>query len=185
MRIDTAFQTFPQLETRNLLLRSIESTDAEAIYHIFADDEVTRLYDLDTFTSVEQATQLIERMRHRFERQEAIRWGIARKPNPTLVGTCGFTLLPSFRGGLGYDLARAYWRQGIMTEALSAILQFGFEKLGLNRVEALVMLENTASVHLLRKLGFQEEGILKEYAFFKGRFHDLRSFSILKSDDKN
>jgi ribosomal-protein-alanine N-acetyltransferase len=134
---------------------------------------------------MEQATKLIERMSNRFERKEAIRWGIARKADPTLIGTCGFTLMPSFRGGLGYDLARDYWRQGIMTEALSAILQFGFEKLGLNRVEALVMLENTASVRLLRKLGFQEEGILREYAFFKGQFHDLRSFSILKNDDKN
>jgi ribosomal-protein-alanine N-acetyltransferase len=182
MHIDTAFRIFPQLETRNLLLRSIEPADAEAIYNIFADDEVTKFYDLETFSDIEQATQLIERMRNRFQRKEAIRWGIAGKAEPTIIGTCGYTLMSSLRGGLGYDLARAYWRQGIMTEALTAILKFGFEELGLNRVEALVMLDNTASVHLLHKLGFQEEGILREYAFFKGRFHDLRSFSILSKD---
>ncbi|NJP19736.1 MAG: GNAT family N-acetyltransferase, partial [Hydrococcus sp. CRU_1_1] len=61
---------------------------------------------------------------------------------------------------------------------------WGFNFLELNRIEAMVMLENLASMKLLNKLGFSEEGILKEYGFWKGKFHDLRIFSLLKKDYK-
>ncbi len=61
-----------------------------------------------------------------------------------------------------------YWHQGYMSEALRAMLAYGFETLELNRIEALVMPENEASAILLLRLGFSEEGVLREYAFFKG-----------------
>jgi [ribosomal protein S5]-alanine N-acetyltransferase len=181
--LEVELETFPQLETKNLVLRRMYATDAEAVFQIFADDEITTFYDLDTFTHIDQATKLIERQADRFERKEGIRWGIARKGDNLIIGTCGYVFVkPSFQAGLGYDLARSYWRQGLMTEALSAILRFGFERMELNRIQALVMLGNTASIHLLRKLRFEEEGILREYGFFKGKFHDLRCFSMLKKD---
>ena len=85
-------------------------------------------------------------------------------------------------GEIGYELAKAHWRQGIMTEALFAVIEFGFQAIALNRIEAMVMLENTASFKLLQKLGFLEEGILREYGYWKGQFHDLRIFSLLKKD---
>lgn len=69
-----------------------------------------------------------------------------------------------------------------MSEALPAIIDFGFHQLALNRIEALVMVENNASAGLLRKLGFVEEGVLREHDFFKEAFHDMRCFSILKRD---
>lgn len=69
-----------------------------------------------------------------------------------------------------------------MTEALQAIIRFGFDKLAVNRIEALVMPGNTASVRLLQNLGFQEEGVLREYAYFKEGFHDLHCFSLLKKE---
>src|SRR5256885_9265819 len=55
------------------------------------------------------------------------------------------------------DLARPYWGQGLMTEAVRAMIQFGFEHMGLNRIEAEVMPENIASIRFLSKLGFEEE----------------------------
>jgi [ribosomal protein S5]-alanine N-acetyltransferase len=73
-----------------------------------------------------------------------------------------------------------------MAEALQAIIRFGFEELGVNRFQALVMPGNMASIKLLLKLGFQEEGVLREYAHFKGAFHDLHCFSLLKKEfDQN
>ena len=62
---------------------------------------------------------------------------------------------------LGYDLARPHWNRGIMTEALTAVLPFGFEKMALNRIEALVITGNEASYRLLARLGFQQEGTLR------------------------
>nr|HET6904382.1 GNAT family protein [Ktedonobacteraceae bacterium] len=132
--------------------------------------------------SLEQAELLIERQRHRFEQKERFRWGIALKDSDTIIGTGGYVAWNHiwYNAELGYDLARPYWGQGIMTEAVRAMIQFGFEHMGLHRIEAEVMPENTASVRLLRKLDFQEEGVLHERSFWKGGFHDLAIFALLK-----
>ncbi|MCL4299113.1 MAG: GNAT family N-acetyltransferase [Anaerolineae bacterium] len=176
-------ETFPQLQTRNLMLRRLVPADAEAVFRLFADAAVTQYYDLETFTTLEQATQLIQRQTDRFEQQAGIRWGIALPGDNIIIGSCGYVFdKPHAQAGLGYELSQAFWRRGFMTEALAAILRFGFERLALNRIQALVMRDNRASVQLLHKLGFQEEGILRESKFFKGQFHDLRCFSLLKKD---
>jgi ribosomal-protein-alanine N-acetyltransferase len=175
-----AFDVFPEIETERLILREILSEDAEDIFAIFADEEVTRYYDLDTYTDVEQARELIDFFNDSFELERGIRWGIARKMDNRIIGTCGYVALWQHRGEIGYELARPYWGQGFMREALEAILEFGFEELAFNRIEALVMVENEASASLLRKLGFTLEGVLHEHDFFKGRFHDMACFAILK-----
>lgn len=69
-----------------------------------------------------------------------------------------------------------------MTEALKAIISFGFKKLGLNRIEAVVQPENVISKNLLNKMGFKEEGLLREYRFFKGNYVNLLMLSILKRE---
>lgn len=180
--IDTIFGAFPHLETSNFNLRRIDSQDAEALFEIFSDEEVTRYYDLYPYTDLDEVRQLIEFFDESFELERGIRWGIARKSDNRLLGTCGFVWLRRFRGEIGYELGRAHWRQGIMREALPAILQFGYEKLGLNRIEALVMKENHASAKLLHSLAFREEGLLREHDHFKGQFHDMRCFALLKRD---
>lgn len=173
------FDAFPEIETERLILREIMPEDAPAIFAIFGDDAVTRYYDLETYTNQTQAEELIDFFDESFELERAIRWGIERKADGRLMGTCGYVWLRRFRGEIGYDLAQAYWRQGYMAEALSGILEFGFDPLGLNRIEALTMTENQASAGLLHKLGFQQEGILRQHDYFKGAFHDMRLFSIL------
>jgi ribosomal-protein-alanine N-acetyltransferase len=131
---------------------------------------------------MEEARDLIDFFDESFELERAIRWGITLKPSDTVIGTCGYVWLRQYRGEIGYDLASAYWRRGIMREALEAILEFGFADLGLNRVEALVMSENNASAGLLRSLGFHEEGLLRQHDYFKGAFHDMRLFALLESE---
>lgn len=176
------FDAFPEIETERLLLREIMPDDAPAIFAVFGDDAVTRYYDLVTYTEPAQAQELIDFFDESFELERAIRWGIERKEDGQLLGTCGYVWLRRFRGEIGYDLAQAYWRCGYMTEALDAILEFGFDELELNRIEALTMRENQASAGLLRKLGFVEEGLLRQHDFFKGAFHDMRLFALLRAD---
>jgi ribosomal-protein-alanine N-acetyltransferase len=157
--------------------------DAEDVMRIFGDPEVTRFYDLETFGDIAQAAALIERIQERHELGTAVRWGIARQADDRVIGTCGYHFdQDPHRAEIGYDLAQAFWRQGIMTEALAAMLAHGFEDLGLNRIAALVLPGNVASDRLLRRLGFSEEGTLREYAYFRGRFHDLRCYSLLKRE---
>ena len=176
------FERFTRIETPRLVLRELRREDAEAVFRIFSDPEVVKYSDMDMFMNLEQAELLIERQRHRFEQKERFRWGIALKDSDTIIGTGGYVAWNHiwYNAELGYDLARPYWGQGIMTEAVRAMIQFGFEHMGLHRIEAEVMPENTASVRLLRKLDFQEEGVLHERSFWKGGFHDLAIFALLK-----
>lgn len=180
--LDAIFGAFPQLETPTLYLREMNEDDAADLLAVFADEEVTRFYDLYAYQTEGEALELIDFFTESFEVERSIRWGIARKADNRIVGTCGFVWLRRFRGEIGYELNRAFWRQGIMKEALAAIIQFGFEQLKLNRIEALVMVGNEASASLLRSLGFQEEGTLREHDYFKGRFHDMRCFALLRRE---
>ncbi len=180
--IDLAFQSFPTLETDHLRLREITPDDAEAIFAIFGDEEVTRYYDLYTFRTLGEAYDLIDYVNDAFVSERQIRWGIERKSDGLLVGTCGFVWLRTHRGEIGYDLARAHWGHGIMVEALTALLGYGFETLDLNRIEALTMVENERSARLLRRLGFTEEAHLREYDYFKEAFHDMRLFALLRRE---
>jgi [ribosomal protein S5]-alanine N-acetyltransferase len=177
-----SFKDFPQLETQNLLLRQTTFSDTKAIFEFFSNPEVLKYHDVEAFTSFEQAERLINRWNQRFYNQQGIRWGITRKDDDMIIGSCGYSQWnkePS-QAEIGYELSKEHWRKGIMTEALRAVIKFGLENFEFNRIEATVMLGNTASIKLLQKLGFVEEGILKDYGFWKGQFHDLKLFSLIK-----
>ncbi|MBW4451759.1 MAG: GNAT family N-acetyltransferase [Nostoc indistinguendum CM1-VF10] len=181
MSNDFSLSSFPELETERLLLRETTLQDAKAIFAIFSDPAVTQFHDLDTFTSIEEAIAVIGRRAKRFEQREGIRWGIARKQDNVLIGSCGFTWNPQENSAeVGYELASTFWRQGIMTEAVHTILQFGFNKMDLRFIVAQVMLNNIASKNLLEKLGFHSQGVLEQHGFFKGQFHDLEQFVLNK-----
>jgi ribosomal-protein-alanine N-acetyltransferase len=161
----------------------MQLTDSNAIFRIFADDEVTVYYDDPNFTDVSQASDQIEAWENGFRNKRCIRWGIARKDDLIIIGSCGYYGFHTWhrRASIGYELARPFWRQGIMLEALSAIIAFGFQEMGLNRIEAVVMPENSSSIKLLEKLGFRNEGLLKEYENWGDKgFTDLCMFSFLR-----
>ena len=177
------FSRFPQLETERLILRDLNAEDAPHIFRIFSDEQVTHYYDLDTFGDLRQAEELVDRFKQRFDKGIGLRWAIVEREHPdVVVGTCGYNIWiqPSARAVFGYELARPYWRRGIMTEALEAVIDFGFERMALNRIEAVVFLENVASHRLLEKLGFEREGVLRQYEFLKGRFVDMIMYSLLR-----
>ena len=184
MNINVSFTYFPRLETQRLVLRQETPEDADAVFAVFSDPKVTQFHDLDTFSKIEEAFGLIERRTKRFETGQGIRWGIARQLDNIVIGSCGFTWDKQAQGAeIGYELKSAYWRQGIMTEALQAILQFGFFACNLQLVIAEVMLNNIASKKLLCKLGFQSQGVLKQHGFWKGQHHDLEQFILSQGID--
>jgi ribosomal-protein-alanine N-acetyltransferase len=177
------FDRFPILETEHLRLRGLIDDDAPAVCEVFQDDEVTRYYDVETMTGVAAAAELISRMRKRYVDRAGIRWALVDKLDAKLVGTIGFnTITPSGnRGAIGYELARRAWGRGLATEAVQAVVRFGHDKVELNRIEATVMLGNEASARVLQKAGFKEEGVLRAFGHWKGHYHDLRMFSVLRS----
>jgi len=179
---------FPVLETRRLALREFCASDAPAILNMFSQEAVTRYHNVETMQSMEEAVRLVQARQSLFGRGLGLRWAIALRARPdTVIGSCGFyNVNKGFRSvEIGYDLHPAHWRQGIMSEALTALVEFGFGgglHFPLNRIEALIALGNEASVGLLKKLGFQEEGIRREYGYWKNQFHDLRCLALLRRD---
>lgn len=172
---------FPNLETPRLRLRQATEADAEAIFSLFSDPQMTQFHDLDTFTHLDQARAVIERRKMGFESNRGIRWAIALKPSNSLIGSCGFTWdRATNQAEVGYELAREFWRQGIMVEALSIIFSYGFEVENLRHIIAEVMVDNLASTQLLKKLGFQSQCMLREHGFWKGKHHDLERFVLSK-----
>lgn len=183
MSINEAFQTFPQLETKNLLLRRMHSADASALFKVLSDEGVTKFYDDVAFTDISRARGQIKAWEDGFKNKRCIRWGITRKDEGYIIGSCGYYGFHTYyeRASIGFELARNNWRQGIMTEALNAIIDYGFGKLELNRLEAVVMPENTASIKMLEKLGFRKEGLLSEYEKWGNKgFVDLLLFAMLR-----
>ncbi|EJQ60119.1 GNAT family N-acetyltransferase [Bacillus mycoides] len=177
---------FPKLETERLLLRELTLLDAEAMFHYFSKESVIRYFGMDSFENIEQAKTTIQTFRKRNEEGSVFRWGIEKKGTDQLIGTCGFHLINNHhkRAEIGYELDDTYWGQGYATEALQAMLAYGFETLHFIRIAAVVYIENEASRNLLKKIGFQEEGLLRKYMIQNDVAHDTVVYSLLKEDWK-
>jgi ribosomal-protein-alanine N-acetyltransferase len=173
-------KTFPRIETANLTLRELDEHDLSALFHIFSDPEVTRFYNIPTFTCQGDAKSLLDRRRNRFYKQQGICWGMTfQEQEEEIVGTCGFNAWHRQKkvGDLGYELSRDYWNQGVMTEALRAVVIYGFDVLGLVQQRAWVMPENKASAKVLTKIGFQSKGVQLARGYWNSQFHDLELFT--------
>lgn len=184
MSLEDAFASFPVLTTRRMRLRQMRTTDAPAVHAFKSDLEVTKHYGQEPHRSIDQTRAWIQRREDDYGRRETIFWVFALAGEDTAIGSsCFWNFDSGFHcAEIGYELHPAYWRQGLMSEALSAVLTYGFDELGLHRIEANPLAGNESSVKLLRKLGFTYEGCLRQRHFYRGNFGDQLYFGILKDE---
>lgn len=177
---------FPVIRTRRLVLRELSREDAPALHAIWTDRDVLEFLVTDPFESLEQTTGMIDLLKGLRKPGEGIRWAVTRASDDSVMGTCGFHnwKREHARAEIGYELGKEFWRRGYMTEALSAILQYGFLAMALNRVEAFVTDGNEKSLGLLKKAGFVAEGCLRDYEWARGKFQDQWICSLLKRQGK-
>ncbi|MEH7388464.1 GNAT family protein [Bacillus sp. JJ1521] len=173
---------FPTLGTERLRLREIVHSDVQGIFECFSSHDVTRYYGQDPITELKQAEQFIEFFAKNYKEKRGIRWGIELKEREGLIGTIGFNAWsPKHkRAEIGYELHPLFWRQGFATEAISKVITYGLNELGLTRIGAVVFLQNTGSNDLLIKLGFEKEGVLRNYMYQNGVAYDTNVYSLLK-----
>lgn len=175
--------SFPVLETKRLTLREITLKDAGFWLRNFSDPDVVQLTAYEPPVDLDAAkAELIQFTVRPFEQGTGIRWGISLRPSPDLLGTLGYHQWVREGGNharIGYELMPEHRRQGVMTEAMEAILTYGFDEMKLNRVEALIDPVNTASIRLVEGLGFHRDGVLRENTHFRGRFIDDAVYSVL------
>lgn len=186
MTKDINERIFPIITTDQLVCCQIIANDAAILHQYWSDPAVTEYFSLESFQSIEETLDMIVLLNSLPEKNEGIRWAITRKADNKVLGTCGFHNVKQehFRAEIGYELGKEYWCQGFMTEALMAILTYGFNYMDFNRVEAFVNYGNIRSTGILEKLGFKLDGILREYEYNRGKFVNQYCYSLLKSDCK-
>lgn len=180
----TMTKNFPTLETGRLVLREVNEQDKNDIFQYLSDEDVMKYYGLSPFTSVSEVVEEISWYKSIYDSEIGIRWGITERDCNKVIGSCGFHNWDKRhnRAEVGFELNKEYWNKGMMTEALRAVIQYGFSNLHINRIQALVEPENTSSLQVLKKVGFKEEGLLAQYEFTRGKYDDLIMLAILKKD---
>jgi [ribosomal protein S5]-alanine N-acetyltransferase len=175
---------FPILETTRLVLRELNEGDLDSVYHIFSNPLVTQYYGQEPIQTLEQSHALLQKLSSIYTEKRGCRWGIERKEDKRLIGTVGFHLWSALhrRAEIGYELHPDAWGKGYASEAMQAILAYGFKEMDLHRIAASVYLENKASNSLLEKFTFQKEGIKRAYMLQGGTFYDTYAYSLLKTD---
>jgi ribosomal-protein-alanine N-acetyltransferase len=179
---------FPALATPRLQLREIVASDAPALLAIHSDRETMKWFGTDPLVDLEGAGRVIAGFAHmRALPSPGVRWGIVHADaalGGALLGTCGvFRWNRGWRTCLtGYELARHAQGRGYMDEALRAVFGWAFDTLAVERIEAQVHPLNAPSLALLRKLGFVEEGLLREAGLWMGERRDLVPLGLLKRE---
>jgi len=177
------FTPFPELKTARLLLRRLERADANEMFFLRSDENVLRYLGKEPAKTIEEAEEFIRKINKNIDENESILWGITLLSDPeVIIGTiCLWNFQKEhYRVEIGYILHPDHWGKGIMKEAIKAVVDFGFNSLGLHSMEALLSPENIASSAVLESNGFVKEGHLKESFYFNGQFSDTAIYSRLK-----
>ena len=185
--LDMDFFTYmPDLRTPRLRLRRLTMRDDRDIYLYSKDPEVARHVLWEAHTSIHDSRAFLRYMLRRYRNREAASWGIELLETGQIIGTIGFMWIQpdNMCAEVGYSLSRKYWNQGLMTEALGAVLRHGFNALNLNRIEAQHETTNPASGAVMRKCHMQKEGTLRGRLYNKGKYVDVDLYAILRKDYK-
>lgn len=182
--MEDIFAALPEVETNRLVLIKAALDRAAELFAFSGSPEATRYMTWPTNTSLEQTENAIRYVMGRYERHEVAPWLILHKTTNRVIGMTGFNWwIPHHgRAEISYALAPAWWGQGLATEAVEAVARFGFEEMGCHRLEALIHPENLASQRVAEKVGFQEEGLLREVLPLKGVPTDHLIYGLLRRD---
>ncbi len=174
---------FQPLETKRLLLRKVENEDLSFILQGLSNEKVTQ-YMLIHYPTLEAAKEQLQYYEDQYASGNGCYWVIELKSTNAPVGVIGITniKLEHRRAELGYWLLPEHQQQGYTVEAAQEVLSYCFKSMELNRVEADTETENLKSSRVLEKLGFQKEGVFRNYEINKGRFIDLARYALLQNE---
>ncbi len=173
-------KNFPTLETERLLLRRLELEDAPLVYHYMTEREIAANTMLIPYPYPSGAA---EDWISATQRSDDFSFAVTRKSDNLFLGACGIgSDLFHKRAEVGYWLGKPHWGQGYMSEAVRRVIQFGFEELDLNRIQATYFTYNQASRRVMEKAGMIYEGTLRNYVLKWGDFMDMGMCSILRSE---
>ncbi|WP_210366461.1 GNAT family protein [Bacillus sp. REN3] len=186
MRIEDIYGDLPRMETERLTLRKIGFHDAEDMFSYASNEEVSKYLTWETHKSIEDTKGFIDFILTQYESGNIAPWGIELKKTGKLIGTIDFVSWnPRHKvAELGFVIAKEQWGKGLTTEAATKLIQFGFERMDLIRIQARCFSENIRSERVMEKAGMHLEGILRKAMFVKGRHRDLKMYSIMRDETR-
>lgn len=175
-----------KLETKRLILRPFTQADASDMFHNWAsDDEVTRYLTWPTHTEQRISEGILLNWVERYKEPDYYHWGILIKETDQVIGSISMMNVDNHNESceVGYCIGRAWWNQGLMTEAFNEVLRFGLEVVGFERIVAKHDILNPASGCVMKKCDLQYEGTQrKALKNREGKLVDCMCYSILKED---
>jgi ribosomal-protein-alanine N-acetyltransferase len=185
MDIKALFTPFPVLSTPRLILRALHPTDLDDLYEYASDSEIDQYVPWEHYQNIDEARENLNEFLEEYEKDGLGAWGLEHRADKKLIGITNISIPHRInrRVELGYTISRAYWGKGYATEAVQAVIHFGFEIIKLVRIEAVVRPENIASARVLEKSGMQFEGVLHSYQVWKNKPCDLRMYTIINTKE--
>lgn len=184
LKIEEVFADLPTLESERLVLRKVTESDTDDMFAYTADAALLEHLPLNVTPTRAETQAAIRGFMDMYHARRVAPWGISLKATGRHIGLVGFESWNPVtdRAEIGFLVARAFWRQGYAIEAARRAMRFGFDQMKLNRIEARVAPRNEPSRLLLAKLGMRHEGLMREHSWWRGRYHDLELYSILKRE---
>lgn len=182
MDLKALFTPFPSLPTPRLILRALQPSDLNDLYEYASDPQIDQYVPWEHYKDIDEARENLNGFLEEYEKDGLGAWGIEHQADRKLIGIINTSIPHRIhrRVEVGYTIARENWGHGFATEALQALIQFGFEKMDLLRIEAVILPQNTASARVLLKAGMQYEGLLRHYQVWRGQPCDLQMYAIVK-----
>ena len=174
----------PTLHTARLRLRPFADADANDLFALHSSASVLRYWDAPPWSEPVRAEHFISACRQMAAEGSRARLAVDRVSDATFIGWCSLTRWnPDYRSAaLGYCFNSAAWGHGYATEAARVVLQWGFDTLDLNRVQAETDTRNIASARVLEKLGFVREGTLREDCVVNGEVSDSWVYGLIRRE---
>jgi len=183
--IKSIFREMPVLTTERLTLRKMLKSDYSDMFEYASDPEVTKYLTWHPHPDKNYTLKYLSYIQSKYKSGDFYDWAIVY--NDKMIGTCGFTSIDpiNLKAEIGYVISPFFRNRNFATEAVTRIIEFGFETLELNRLEAHYMEENSASRRVMEKCDMKFEGIYRESLLIKGNFVSVGVCSILKKDWNN
>lgn len=183
-RFDKIFRPFPIIETPRLILRRMEKQDCVDMYEYACREETTRYLLWNPHPSIAYTKSYLTMVQRMYRSGGYYDWAVVERENGRMIGTCGFAKLDERHsvGEIGYVLNQAFRHKGYAAEAASAVIEFGFCRLGLNRIEGRYMAENEASRRVMEHCGMTYEGTLRQLMLVRGSYRDIGLCALLRQD---
>lgn len=173
------------LETERLILRSFTAQDGPAMFRNWTGDpEVTRFLTWPAHPSEEVSCQLAAYWEEKGKQPDIYQWAIVLRELGEPIGSLAVVAREDEieKCELGYCIGRAWWGKGIMPEAVKRVIQYLFEEVGMNRIEAGHDVDNPASGRVMQKAGMAFEGVLRQNGKNNQGLRDMALYAILRQD---